>query len=263
MVWGQSLMSPGQNTFTPARDGVAVWIRNAGLMGECPASGWTCGLPPFPGLRQSSKTGPGPPLAQVAHLHMCGFSWGRFSFLGQGVLQRPLPGRQTRRGFFPLAWGTQVSLTLQPPCKAQPRAGSFPSPWGLPPFNSFLPNNNRQESRGTSQKPRGEVQRPPALQPPLWYTVFAPFPRSTCQRLELGDLCQGLPLSPGEAHISGEHLCPVQLPAQQRFGQGSCGKLKHLVLASKTSILRLGQLGRHGCLLTARPRLPVDRPLLD
>lgn len=54
MVWGQSLMSPGQNTFTPARDGLAVWIRNAGLTGECPASGWTCGLPPFPGLRQSS-----------------------------------------------------------------------------------------------------------------------------------------------------------------------------------------------------------------
>lgn len=198
------------------------------------------------------------------HTCTCGFSWGSFSFLGQGVLQRPLLGRQPGRGFFPLAWGTQVALTLQPPCKAQPRAGSFPSPWGLPPFNLFLPNNNRQESRGTSQKPRGEVQRPPAPQPPLWYTVFAPFPRSTCQRLELGDLCQALPLSPGEAHISGRHLCPVQLPApQQRFRQGSSGKLKHLVLASKTSILRLGQLGRHGCLLTARPRLPVDRPLLD
>lgn len=263
MVWGQSLMSPGQNELTPAGDGLAVWVRNAGLMGECPAWGWTCGLPPFPGLRQSSKTSPGPPLAQAAHLHTCGFSWGSFSFLGQGVLQRPLLGRQTRRGFFPSAWGTRVSLTLQPPCKAQPQAGSFPSPWGLPPFNLFLPNN-RQESRGTSRKPRGEVQRPPAPQPPLWYTVFAPFPRSTCQRLELGDLCQALPLSPGEAHISGQHLCPVQLPApQQRFRQRSSGKLKHLVLASKPSILTLGQLGRHGCLLRARPRLPVDGPLLD
>lgn len=128
LVWGQSLMSPGQNELTPAGDGLAVWVRNAGLMGECPAWGWTCGLPPFPGLRQSSKTSPGPPLAQVAHLHTCGFSWGSFSFLGQGVLQRPLLGRQTRRGFFPSAWGTRVSLTLQPPCKAQPQAGSFPSP---------------------------------------------------------------------------------------------------------------------------------------
>lgn len=111
LVWGQSLMSPGQNEFTPAGDGLAVWVRNAGLMGERPAWGWTCGLPPFPGLRQSSKTSPDPPLAQVAHLHTCGFSWGSFSFLGQGVLQRPLLGRQTRRGFFPSAWGTQVSDT--------------------------------------------------------------------------------------------------------------------------------------------------------
>lgn len=153
------------------------------------------------------------------------------------------------------------------PASLQGTASSRPLPItrGLPPCNLFLPNNNRQESRGTSQKPRGEIQRPPAPQPPLWYAVFAPFPRSTCQRLELGDLCQALPLSPGEAHISGQHLYPVQLPApQQGFRQGSFGKLKgHLVLASKTSILRLGQLGRHGCLLTARPRLPVDRPLLD
>lgn len=133
-----------------------------GLMGECPASGWTCGLPPFPGLRQSSKTSPGPPLAQVAHLHTCGFSWGSFSFLGQGVLQRPLLGRQTRRGFFPSSWGTQVSLTLQPPCKAQPQAGSFPSPWGLPPFNLLLPNNRREPRDLTETEGRStEAPCPP------------------------------------------------------------------------------------------------------
>lgn len=166
-------MSPGQNAFTPARDGLAVWIRNTGLMGQCPASGWTCGLPPFPGLRQSSKTSPGPPLAQVAHLHTCGFSWGSFSFLGQGVLQRTLLGRQTRRGCFPLAWGTQVSLTRQPPCRAQPRAGPFPSPGGCLPATYFYQTTTDKRAEGPHRN-RGEKCRSPLPPNPCCGTQSSP-----------------------------------------------------------------------------------------
>lgn len=107
------------------------------------------------------------------HTCTCGFSWGSFSFLGQGVLQRPLLGRQPGRGFFPLAWGTQVALTLQPLCKAQPRAGSFPSPWGLPPSTYFYQTTTDKRAEGPHRN-RGEKYRGPLPPNPRCGTQSSP-----------------------------------------------------------------------------------------
>lgn len=144
-IWGQPLMSQGQNGFLPARGGRAAWIRNAELIGQVPS--------------------PGPPLAQATHLHTCGFSWG----------ERLLPGSENKPEEAPSLClvSPGVPATLQPPCKTQPRAASYH------PGGCLLPtyfHQSRTHYRGAQRDLMDvEGRATEALCRPPQYTAFAPF----------------------------------------------------------------------------------------
>lgn len=233
---GQSLMSQGQNAFTPARDSLAAWIRNAGLIGDVPSLRPDLGAPSLPWAVADLQGQPGPTFGpEHTSAHVWVFLRGLL-FPGSGWSAGASAGQTNRKRLPSLCLVNPGSPdSLPSPCKTQPRAGSYHPGGHLPPTYFYPIRSNRRAQRDGTET-EGEPQRPPA--PAASHgTQSAPCPMSTCQRLELGDLCQPRPLSLGGSPRFKTSISIVSSCLPQNR-EGSAGKLKgHLVLDSKPSIL--------------------------
>lgn len=211
-------MSQGQNAFTPARDSLAAWIRNAGLIGEVPRLRpdlWASSLPwAVADLKgQSGPTfGPGHTSAHVwvflRELLFPGSGWSAGASAGQTNRKR-LPSL--------CLVNPGVPDTLQPGVPARHSHEQAPTTLGAT-FLQFLPNKNRQESPEGTHRNRGENHRGPGPLPPAMVHSLPHFLCPPVKGWSWVTSASHSHLAQGKPTFQDQYLYLVQLPAPKQVG---------------------------------------------